>query len=382
MDARHRVVRELNEKRRENLLFRAQTLEDLGQSLAERLGEEALPGTRGEEYRRFKQEISGSEASIEAIRGALERIRELDEEISVKRFEKKDREEEAGILYEGLGRRILEGSSTAVEELSAGLGGSRRQADALADREAVLEERLHNLEKPGAGFLAWLSGLFQGIGIRGALKRIRRQTDRLYRQAGEAYASTFDGAREGEDGTEDGAGGDKPPEESGGPGILLRDTLEIRKILAELDGAVDLLEREKTRIQASFDFREGPLRRIRLLEEQIRRRRKDLRELCFKVGEEAGALPPECLEPGDVSALDKARRCGESAEKTGREIERIEAEIAIDQERDRIAKLERAVYGQRNRAADSERIIAELNRKIAGANRRIEELQNRNERAE
>jgi hypothetical protein len=377
MDERRRTIRELDEKRRENLLFRARTLEDLGRSLTERLGETALPGSHGESYRRYRREISDSEASIESIQDALKRIRELDEEISIKRIEKADRQEEADRLYSRLGEFVLDGDF--ARPCPAELQSLRRQQDLFTDRALSLNERLSDLTMPGEKKLfPWLGRLIQSMVIRSALKRTERQLEKIRCQGGEIYARGM----EHQSGTETGKGkpgktGEaSPPEEEDAFSILLRDTRAKRQDLLELDEAIAVLVREKEKINASFHFTEKPARRIKILKERTEKRRKDLQDLYLRLGEAAGSDTAlgECMEDGDRQILEKAQSYGRSAEENSREIESIEKAIALDNEREKIARLEKAVSGERSRAANSERNIAELNRKIAEAQKRIGEL--------
>jgi hypothetical protein len=352
MDERRRTIQVLEEQRRESLLFRTRTLEDLGKSLAERLGGRAFPGNRGDDYHRFKQEIADSEASIGVIRSALKRIKELDEEISVKRLEKADRKEEAAALYLQLGEYVLAEEMPEFEPPGE-LRPLKHQRDLLLERDVSLHERLGDLETA-----PWFSKSMQTLVINSSLKRNRRHLDKLHCQAGEIYARLVN----------------KVPEEAGDDGfsVILRDSRAMRQNLAELDKGIETLEQEKAKIQLSFGFKEKPARHIRILEEKTVRRNEDLRKLYLQVAEGASVL--DGLEDGDKAALEKARRYGESAETNGRDIERIEAEIAIDKEKEKIAKLERAVSGQKNRAADSEKNIGELSRKIAEVQKRIDTL--------
>jgi hypothetical protein len=356
MDDRRKTIQVLNEKRSEDLLFQTRTLEDLGKSLAERL-DGALPGNRGGDYRRFKQEIAESEASIEVIQGALARIKALDEEISVKLMEKTDRQEEAAVLYLRFGRQLLDTPQVPPE-----CGAYKRQQELLLTRAASSGERLRELETGIPGVFSWLSRAIQSLIIRSSLKRIEKQLDRVYLEAGEAYARTIDGVPE-------------TAAEDGQVSPLFRDIRSLRQNLAELDGALGVLEQEKAKIRVSFGFSEKPARRIKVLEERAGRRRQDLQELYLQVGETAGAVLQESLDDKDRLALEKAQKYGDSAAAAGREIERIEAKIATDKEREKIGKFEKAVLGQKNRVAISEKNIAELNRKIAEAHKRIDELQ-------
>ncbi|MDR2663141.1 MAG: hypothetical protein LBC31_09115 [Treponema sp.] len=386
MDDRYRTIRVLNEKRREDLLFQTRTLEDLGKSLAERLGG-VLPGTQEGDYRRFKQEIAESEASIGVIQEALARIKVLDEEISVKLMEKTDRREEAAALYIRCGRLVLD-----LPRVPPACEPHRRQRELFLTRSVSLEDRLQELEAGTGGIFSWLSRVIQSLIIRSSLDRIGRQLDRIYLQAGEAYvrdagdeavpgaaADAADSA--GADATGPGA----DPATAGMPGenpgdalsLALRDIRTLEQNLAELDGALGVLEREKAKIRGSFGFAEKPARRIKILQERAGRRRQDLQDLYLRIGESADTVFKDRLNDEDRSALEKVRNYGDSAAETRREIERIEAGIAVDKERGKILKFEKALLGQKNRAAESEKNIAELNRKIAEAHKKIDELQSR-----
>lgn len=368
----------MNEKRREDMLFQTRILEDLGRSLAERL-DGGLPGAREGDYRRFKQEIAESEASIEVIQGALARIKALDEEISVKLMERADRREEASALYLRCGRLLLD-----LRPVPAECGPYSRQRELSLARFASLEDRLRELEAGSGGIFSWLSRVIQALIIRSSLKRIGRQLDRICLQAGEAYAgdaasgANAAGGAKAAGGMADPAAGGAPRENPGEDlSPLLRDIRALRQNLAELDGALGVLEREKAKIRASFGFPEKPARRIKILQERAGRRRQDLQELYLRIGESAAAVFGDSLNGEDRAALEKAGKYGDSAEETRGEIERIEAGIAVDKEREKILKFEKAVSGRKTRAAENEKNIAELNRKIAEANKRIDELQSR-----
>ncbi|MDR2073204.1 MAG: hypothetical protein LBP60_07210 [Spirochaetaceae bacterium] len=367
MDEGRRTIRELNEKRRETLLFKTRTLEDVGRSLAERLGESSLPGQQGNYYRRFKQEIADSEASVESIQESLRRIKELDEEIAIKKLEKADREEETAPLYIQLGSYVLDAHFNQVpRELYL----YKRQQALFLDRSASFKQRLLALEEPGggSGFL-WFGRAIQRAVIRRALKKIEKQLDQLRYLGGEQYAGIMEKA----------AG---PAESAGDPveedkfSIILRDVRAKRQNMAELDAAIEVLEQEKNRIRRSFQFKEKPKRRIKILKERARKRHRDLLELYGKVGEAAGSDPvlQKYLEDEEKRALEKVRQYDRDMEENNREIGRVETAMAIDREQKKIARFERAVDGEKKRALNSEKNIAELNRKIAEAHKRIGEL--------
>jgi DNA repair exonuclease SbcCD ATPase subunit len=368
MDERRKIIGELNEKRREQLQSRSQTLEALGKSLIERLDEGRFPGGEGGEYRRVKQEIAESDASIESIEGALARIKELDEEISVKLEERSDREEEAADLYTRLGRKLMEG------DFPDGGNSNRNHLELLLSRNNSLEERLQDLdERDGGGIFSWFSKGVQSMVINASVKKNIRQMDRIYLQTGKHYAQKAESRPSPAGDSPEGGTSVEEAAPSQETALLLRDTLAQRRIIAELEGAAGELEGEKRKIKSSFGFREKPSARIKILERQNLRRQEELRELYLKVGEKAAAdkFTGEDLLDEDRAKLDKARRCRESADERGREIEKLEGAIAIDAEQEKIAKLERAISKEKERISAERKNIAELKGQIDRANKRI-----------
>jgi hypothetical protein len=238
----------------------------------------------------------------------------------------------------------------------------------LLSRYNNLEERLQDLdEKDGGGIFSWFSKGIQSMVIRSSIKKNNKQMDRIYLQTGKQYAQKAESPNQKDIAQEKG-----PSQEAAD---MLRDTLAQRRTIAELDGAIEELEGEKRKIQNSFGFREKPSARIKILEWQNLRRHEDLQELYLKVGEKAAAdkLKGEDLLDEDRAKLDTARRCRESAGEKGREIEKLEAAIAMDEEREKIIKLERAVSKEKERIAVQKKNLAELKGQIDKANKRIDD---------
>jgi hypothetical protein len=358
LDDRQHMIRELDAKRRENLRLRDLTLEDLGKSLVERLAESDFPGGEGAICRRYIREIADSEDSVRTIQGALRRIRELDEEISVKKQEKADREDEADLLYLRLGCRLLAADGPGEPLLASAL----RELSLYREHGKNLAARLDELAGAGNGFFVRLGAFFQSLVIRCSLKRNEKLVDRVYLNAGRIYGEALDAS-------ERPASAASCNEETA---LLIRDTVSARQYLAELDGAVRVLEREKEKIGASFGFHEKPARRIRRLEEQAGARREELRGLYRRIGE--GADMFSGLEAREEDALGRARDFGRAACEHEKEIVRIEADIEADRETARIVRLEKTLAAHRGRVASGEKNIAELNRKIAEGRRRIRDL--------
>jgi methyl-accepting chemotaxis protein len=359
---RKRDIRKLEEKRRESLQFRDRILEDVGKSLFERLDETALSGA-GKEYRRFRQEITESEQSIHSIRDAVNQIKQLNEEISVKKQEQAERAEELEILLTALGKSLLGGT-----DLPPSLLPNKRQLDLCISRKNSIEDRLLDTENGQGGFFAWISGGVKTMILRSSLKKCGNLLERIYCRAGQKYL-------------------DEPEEENADAASapLLRDARSFRRDSEELENTLRLLEAEKQKAETSLGFRGSPFRRIKALEQQAGKSREELRELYHKTGEDAaaGRQPVFAVLNGeDKARLEEAGRFQKSADEKAGEIEKIETAISIDRECRELARLEKALVNRKNRIADDEKAISELDRKVTETRDRIEKLRQKHNRSD
>ena len=125
-------------------------------------------------------------------------------------------------------------------------------------------------------------------------------------------------------------------------------------------------------------FKGNPSRRIHSLEEQAKKSREELGELYLKMGENAASGNPALaalLTVEDRVFLEEAGRLGESAGEKAKEIEKIQAALSMEKEKNGLAKLERALDERRIKLAENERDMAGINRRIKEARERIEKLQ-------
>jgi hypothetical protein len=351
------TVRELDAERRRALASRGRTLENLGENLFSRLDFSVFPA-EGNDYRRYKQEITNSENSITTIREAVVRIRELDEEIAVKKQESADREEELAVILAGLGRELLDGDNPAFS-------AARRQRKLYLSRKETVEEQLQDLEdSPKGGIFTWFGALIKAAVLRSSLKKCGQHLDRICIDAGRTCA-VLAKDRTGESGF------------SGETALLIRDAVAILRAQEELREASRLLEGEKRKIGETMGFKGNPSRRIQSLEEQAKKSREELRELYLKLGENAASGNPALsalLTGEDRIFVEEAGRFEESAGEKAKEIEKIEAVLSIEKEKTGLVKLEKALDERRRKLAEDERDMAAINRKIKEARERIEKL--------
>lgn len=401
MDERRRTIREMKEQQREDLLAVDRLLEELGAALLGRLssaggagdpepGEEASEGTlvpfsvpgetsaeeRGSApshpwgaarpvpediaaYHQLLREIEACEENIRIINAGIIRIKELED--LVRQLEKTSAEETKNLygLYARLGELVLEdpGFAEFTEPY-------RKQLDYLTSKVKSLGDRLDVLAERGdAGLFSWIGKNTQTVVIRSFLGKNQKNIRQIYAAAGEQFSSSP--VREGD--------------LDAGIREILDEIRERRKVQAELTGELTRLREERRHIGESFGSEGNPRRRIRTLERQIIHAREQLRELYLRYGARLeGAASSKGSEApftaDDRSLLDRIRQLRKTVRDYDGRIETLEASLAIDEERERIAKKEKAIAEQQQRIAVSEGIIADLERQIEEARRCIEEL--------
>jgi chromosome segregation ATPase len=193
--------------------------------------------------------------------------------------------------------------------------------------------------------------------VRSLLAKSQAGLRRIYAAAGEQFAHyDFQGA-------------------SGG-------IAELQKVLGEKEGSIAkfeeelaVLKDERRRIVESFGGH--PAKRVQVLEKQIVRLQEEIDSLCLRVSisaerEEFASL----LRPEDHAALERIRTARESLRQYGARIEKLRASLAIDAERAKIVKMERAIAGYERRIAAGRKSVRDLKKSIAEANQRIAELEN------
>jgi chromosome segregation ATPase len=153
----------------------------------------------------------------------------------------------------------------------------------------------------------------------------------------------------------------------------------MRKISSELDGELGLLKAERRKIGETFGVEGNPVKRIQGLEKHIAHIQGELKGVFRRYG--GYALEPALkkvfdplLKEEDLLALDKMASMRELIRDAENQIEKLRASLAIDDERDSIAKAEKAIAGERQRIASAEKAIARYMVEIDESMARIKEL--------
>ncbi|MDR1862662.1 MAG: hypothetical protein LBQ67_01950 [Treponema sp.] len=371
MDDRKRTIRELEDKRFQDLEGRDLLLENLGETLVRRLegGKQPAvklpaqepgdnPGGALAEYQRLLKEIADSRESIKDIEDEIRKIKELEEEIGAKETENAAYLKELSGLCEQVGELVL--GSPEYEDFSESYRG---QLDELLLKIESQEGKLEELEGSGGGFFAWLGGGAQSVVIKALLSKNHTSLRKLYRKAGEKFSSPENAGLTGE----------------GEAGSLKEKIDETKRLSSSLSADLAFLRGEKRKLGEILNAGGNPAKRMQGLESRIAHTEEEIRGVYRRFG--AYALDAawkdfyaSLLTGEDSPILSRIERLEESIKDTENHIEKLKAAIAIDEEKAEIAKLSAGIETQRQRIAAAGEEIAEMQKRIAGAENRIEEL--------
>ncbi|MDR0689668.1 MAG: hypothetical protein LBG08_05325 [Spirochaetaceae bacterium] len=361
MEEKKKNIKELKQKRQEEFLSVNLMLEDLGEALLSRV--EAGEGDAGEyarEYHRIQQEIADSEGLISTIKEDVLRLKQAEEALALNEKALLKVKEDLEQRYTGLGERLLEdGAYGEFTEPSY-----RRQFDALEDKVKSLEDRMEALAaRAPANPLVQLGRKTQSMLFRASLEKSYSGMRRIYEAAGENFASREDGG----------------PNPGGELDQALEEIGELRKQAGDLRAEGDRRREERREIADSLNVQGGPVKRVGALEKGISRLKDERRTVYGKYGEFAR----EKARNGEWDAvfnqddrlllqkIEETRKCIGDIETR---IEKIQASLAIDEERGAIVKMKKAVSDHRVRIAAAEKAIGDLEEGIRKAEQRIEEL--------
>jgi chromosome segregation ATPase len=381
MDYRKKNIAELEHSKRDTLHSLDLILEDLGCRLMERAAGMAVPEAHllsadVEEYRRLQHEAADSEGLIKSIEKDSLRLQTIDDDIEQKVEQRAVRLRELSALYRHAGQLALE--NTQYDEP---VSFFRQRADFLAARVESLEARL---TEPGAGnganVFAWVGKNARALVVRSQLAKAREDLAGLYEAVGEKFACP---AAEDSPTPEAAPAGKLVPVKKSG---LLGDIENLRGQIRALEEELAKLREEHRDISAALNTGGGPVRHIRNLEKQRSRVKEELKALYRRFGGEAadsagsrtGSADRKrfagLFHDDDKQTLEKIRVIQRTVEDYDGEIEKLQASLAVDEQKAEIAKLEKAVAEQQDRIAAAEEAVAGYNRRIEEAKLRIEEL--------
>jgi hypothetical protein len=353
MDDRKKMIKEYEDKKREALASIEAMQEKLGASILSHSEQDD-----DSDYCRLNRDINDSEAYIAAIEEDIARLKALEEDIQTKDQETTARAKDLSRLFTRLGEYVLEDDCIDMVK------PYQAQAETVYSKIKSLEDRLEQIEDRGDGnVFTWIGKNTQGVVLRSFLGRSRNSLQKIFTAAGEKYSQSVS--------LETGVGGRIKP--------VLGEIDVINKELAILGVAITRLKEERRHINDAFSSDGGPVKKIQTLERHIAHSREELRDVFLRYGREVeaasdgGAVVP-LMEEAEIQVLEDIRKRRQSIREYNREIEKLEAAIAIDEEKAAIAKMEKTIKDHEARILASEEAITSLTAQIGGAKVRIEDL--------
>jgi hypothetical protein len=388
MDDRKKQINELEQRKREQIVSLDALLTRLGETLLSRvnntspendpaLGESAV-------FRRLKNDIADSETAIQAVEVQIRRFRELEESIAAKEQEDAAGSKELTVIYGRLGKLLLDVASrtgTNAAGMAAGMAAFcapyRDQAEALLTKVLSLEERLAGLEEKGSGnVFTWIGKNTQGLVLRSFLTKAQENLEQLRRNVGERYSRVDTGKAPG--GEVDSAFPETVAVED-----LCTEIEQKRAQARALSQSLTELKEERRKISGSFNNEGDPLKQIQTLKNHIAHVRDELKALYRRIGAEAALIDSTerrqvidtLITPDDKEILDNAARINRLIHDDETAIEKLQASLAIDEERAKIEKYRRMIQDKKDKIVQAEKSIAEFEENIRVSETSIEKLQ-------
>ncbi|GHT58795.1 hypothetical protein FACS1894109_13580 [Spirochaetia bacterium] len=366
MDERKKTIVDLESKKQEAQRSITLILEDFGESLFSRIpGREELSGN-GEEYLALQKEIADSEGFIRLIEADNLRLKELEDEIRSKEQENIACDRDWGEACIQMGKLALKKG-----EFDALTDSHKRQIDALISKIDEQEEKLAALEeKTGANVFASIGRNAQGMVLRTLLAKNQQNLEKCYRALGEKLIRV-----DGEFPASDQEMVD-----------AIRSAVDLKEKAAAAAAELVALRGERRKISDAFGTEGGPVKRIQGLEKHIAHVQGDLKQVYRQFGEavsfqaevpetELGKRIASILTDDDKPVLEKIALLRATAASYVRQIEKLKAAIAIDDEKALIEKMKKNIEDHQDKIKTAESVIAELEDRIAGSEKHIKELE-------
>jgi DNA repair exonuclease SbcCD ATPase subunit len=377
MDDRKKQINELEQRKREQGISLDALLTRLGETLLGRVHDAAFEEM--ELFRRLKNDITDSETAIQTVEEQIRRFRELEESIEAKEQENSAGLKELAIVYGRLGKLLLDLASDANGDYMDFCAPYRDQADTLYTKVLSLEERLSGLEdRDGGNVFTWIGKNAQGMVLRSFLTKAQESLEQLYRNIGERYSR-----RDNNRLLSDEANSGSSSSESAAVAELCTDIERRRAESRVLAQELTELKEERKEISGSFNAEGGPLKQIQTLKNNIAHVQDELKALYRRIGAEAAAIDGverrdsinALTRPEDQETLDTAVQISRMIREGEREIEKLQASLAIDDEKEKIEKYRKMIQEKKDKIAQAEKNIAEYEEGIRVSETAIEKLQ-------
>ena len=362
MDNRKSKIKELETKKASDTKARNKLLEELGDALFARIGDNEPfidSGAAADaltEYRGLQKDIADSADIIKSLDEEVIKLKELEEAISVREEEKARLDKELEEVHVGLGKALFEDP-----DFHDATGTSRRQEENLLDKIKEQESKLEELDKREGGVIAQFGKNVQMTFAKTLLLKNHSALRQLYQDTGEKYMAA------------------KPAEPlAGNGGEAVDNSLKSSELLFSLNADLAGLKGERRKIMDLFGAEGSPSRRIEGLERHISHVKGNFTALHLRLGTLAaentgGEALTALLREEDKRLLEEAGLLKSRIADSERDIEKINRSISIDEEKAEIEKLNKAILGHQQKITFAEEAIAGLKTQIAGMEQKIEE---------
>jgi len=378
MDDRKRRIGELEHRKREHIVQLDALLVRLGEGIFGRMADANSSGIAElAVYQGFQTDIANSQASIQAAEEQILRSKELDQNIDATEREQSDNAGELAVAYSRLGKLLLAENSGQYAAFCAPYCDEN---ETLLTKVSSLGERLDELEKKeGGNVFTWIGKGAQSLVLRSFLTKAQESLEQLRRNVGECYSRDYKLAEGG------------APAENSGIDALCAEIEGKRALSGVLSSDIAVLKEERRKINNSFSAEGGPVKHINTARNHIVNVQNDLKALYRRMGAECASIEQKdagrggaerkqildsLLLPNDAEVLDNVSRINKTIHDCEDEIKKLEASLAIDDEKAKIEKFRKTIQEKRDKIAKAEQDIAEYEEGIRDSEAFIQKLQN------
>jgi len=370
MDDRKKRIESILKNSQESRISLDTLLENFGEKLYFRTKEvqseyETKPGFEDiSQYNSYLADIAESNESIVKIEEKNRRFKELEDAIERKENEEKERAKEMAAVFRRLGKALLENPAYADYT-----SFYREQSDALNAKLESLEARIVELDSKGGNVFSWIGKSAQGLVLKSFLSKAQDSQGQLFLTIGERFS-----ARESVSEDDEVA--------------LLRAEIDIlRNDSRAVQDEIAVLKDEKRIISAGFGIDGNPQKQIQSVKSHITQVKDTLRALYKSFGAQASGIMDAEINPDrkyfidtivtaeDGEIIGRAVRLNQSLLDNDKAIIKLQASLAIDEEKAKIEKFERSIEEKKKRIEDLKKGIADMEEGVRESGKYIRELE-------
>ena len=369
MDDRKKRIDNLMKNSHESRVSLDTLLEHFGEKLYSRT-REMWSDTKADfedidKYKSYLLDISESNASILKIEEKNRRYKELEEAIDKKENEEKERAKEIAAVFRRLGKALLENPS--YDDYTSLY---KEQSETLKAKRESLETRIYELEhKEGGNVFSWIGKSAQGLVLKSFLAKAQDSQGQLFLTIGERYSDRDSVSEDDEV-------------------ALTRAEIDIlRGDSRAVQDDIAVLKDEKRIISAGFGIDGNPQKQIQSVKNHITQINDLLRALYKNFGAQASGIMDAEINPNrkyfidtivtaeDGEIIGRAVRLNQSILDNDKAIVKLQASLAIDDEKSKIEKFQKSIEEKKKRIDDLQKGIADLEESVRDCGVYIKELE-------